>query len=78
MHYIQQLRKEAGYQVEDRIAVSYEADGRLRDAITQHQTYIQQETLARALVYRQPSGDQVQSVEIDGANLTVGVRRESA
>jgi isoleucyl-tRNA synthetase len=78
VHYIQQLRKEAGYQVEDRIAVSYEADGRLRDAITQHQTYIQQETLARALVYRQPSGDQVQSVEIDGANLTVGVRRESA
>ena len=77
VHYIQQLRKEAGYQVEDRIAVTYEADGRLRDAITQHQTYIQQETLARALVYRQPSGDQVQSVEIDGASLTVGVQRES-
>ena len=77
VHYIQQLRKEAGYQVEDRIAVSYEADGRLRDAITQHKTYIQQETLARALVHRQPSGDQVQSVEIDGANLTVGVQRES-
>ena len=78
VHYIQQLRKEAGYQVEDRIAVSYEADERLHDAITQHKTYIQQETLARALVYRQPSGDQVQSVEIDGANLTVGVQRESA
>ena len=78
VHYIQQLRKEAGYQVEDRIAVSYEADGRLHDAITQHRTYIQQETLARALVHRQPSGDQVQSVEIDGANLTVGVQRESA
>ena len=78
VHYIQQLRKEAGYQVEDRIAVTYEADGRLQDAITQHKTYIQQETLARALVHRQPSGDQVQSVEIDGANLTVGVQRESA
>ncbi len=78
VHCIQQLRKEAGYQVEDRIAVSYEADGRLHDAITQHKTYIQQETLAHALVHCQPSGDQVQSVEIDGANLTVGVQRESA
>ena len=78
VHCIQQLRKEAGYQVEDRIAVSYEADERLHDAITQHKTYIQQETLAHALVHCQPSGDQVQSVEIDGANLTVGVQRESA
>ena len=78
VHYIQQLRKEAGYQVEDRIAVSYEADGRLQDAITQHKTYIQQETLAHALVHCEPSGDQVQSIEIDGANLTVGVQRESA
>ena len=78
VHCIQQLRKEAGYQVEDRIAVSYEADGRLHDAITQHKTYIQQETLAHALVHCQPGGDQVQSVEIDGANLTVGVQRESA
>ncbi len=77
VHHIQQLRKEAGYQVEDRIAVTYEAEGRLHDAIAQHKTYIQQETLAHALVHCRPSGDQVRSVEIDGANLTVGVQRES-
>ena len=77
VHHIQQLRKEAGYHVEDRIAVTYEADGRLLDAIAQHKTYIQQETLARVLDQTQPSGDKVDSVKIDGAALTVGVQRES-
>ncbi len=77
VHHIQQLRKEAGYHVEDRIAVTYEAESRLRDAITQHKTYIQQETLARTLVQSQPAGDKVHSVKIDGADLLVGVQRES-
>ena len=78
VHHIQQLRKEAGYHVEDRIAVTYEAESRLRDAITQHKTYIQQETLARTLVQSQPAGDTVHSVKIDGADLMVGVQRTSA
>ena len=78
VHHIQQLRKEAGYHVEDRIAVTYEAESRLRDAITQHKTYIQQETLARTLVQSQPAGDTVHSVKIDGADLMVGVQRASA
>ena len=77
VHHIQQLRKEAGYHVEDRIAVTYEADSRLLQAITQHKNYIQQETLARALDHSQPIGDKVHSVQIDGAGLTFGVQRES-
>ena len=77
VHHIQQLRKEAGYHVEDRISVTYEAERRLHDAITQHKIYIQQETLARTLVQSQPAGDKVHSVKIDGADLMVGVQRES-
>ena len=57
--------------------MTYEAERRLHDAITQHKIYIQQETLARTLVQSQPAGDKVHSVKIDGADLMVGVQRES-
>lgn len=77
VHHIQQLRKDAGYQVEDRIAVTYAADRRLREAIARHQVYIQQETLAHVLVESQPVGDKVHSLTIDGADLTVGVQRRA-
>ena len=75
VHHIQQLRKEAGYHVEDRIAVTYAADARVSEAITQHRAYIRQETLARELIEADPAGDAVRTLTIDGAALTVGVRR---
>ena len=75
VHHIQQLRKEAGYHVEDRIAVTYAADARVGAAIAQHRTYIRQETLARDLVEAEPAGDAVRKLTIDGAALSVGVRR---
>ena len=75
VHHIQQLRKEAGYHVEDRIAVTYAADSSVAAAIAQHRTYIRQETLARDLVEAEPAGDAVRNLTIDGAALSVGVRR---
>jgi isoleucyl-tRNA synthetase len=76
VHHIQQMRKDAGYQVEDRIAVTYDADPRLAAAIERHLAYIQQETLARSLRPDHPQGDRVATIDIDGVKLTVGVRRE--
>jgi len=76
VHHIQQMRKDAGYQVEDRITVTYEAVPPLASAIDRHQVYIQQETLARSLRQTVPVGDKVQPVDIDGLKLTVGVQRE--
>ncbi|NOT53649.1 MAG: isoleucine--tRNA ligase [Deltaproteobacteria bacterium] len=76
VHHIQQLRKDAGYQVEDRIAVTYDATAQLAVAIDRHRSYIQQETLARSLHLTTPGGDKVESVTIEGMPLTVGVQRE--
>lgn len=78
VHHIQQLRKDAGYQVEDRIAVTYEADSQLAAAINLHQAYIRQETLARTLRQGQSAGDRVETFEIDGKRLTLGIRREGS
>jgi isoleucyl-tRNA synthetase len=76
VHYIQQLRKDASYQVEDRIVVTYDAASQLAAAIDRHRSYIQQETLARSLRHAVPVGDKVESINIDGMQITVGVQRE--
>lgn len=77
VHHIQQMRKDAGYQVEDRIAVTFKADPQPTAAIGLHQTYIRQETLARTLQEQdKPEGDRVETVDIDGKKLILGIRRE--
>ncbi len=78
VHLIQHMRKDAGYQVEDRIAVTYQAAPQLASAIDRHLSYIRQETLARSLAQAQPTGDRVESAAIEGAAITLGVRREAA
>ncbi len=78
VRHIQDLRKEAGFEVADRIVVGYETLGDhagLREAITTHRDYIARETLAVDL---HPGVDETMerwSGEIDGAPLTLGVRR---
>ncbi len=76
VHQIQQMRKDAGYQVEDRIAVTYTTDSALTLAIDRHRSYIQQETLARSLQSVQPQGDRIAAVNIEGMKITLGVQRE--
>ena len=85
---VQGLRKEAGFDVADRIAVEFAAppallayvgggaggDGAgLADSFARP---VQAETLAASLaLVAAPAGDLVQDVEIGGETLTVGVRR---
>jgi len=76
VHHIQQLRKDASYQVEDRIVVTYDGASPLAAAIDRHRSYIQQETLARSLQHTVPVGDKVESLDIDGMKLTIGLQRE--
>ncbi|MEO0115798.1 MAG: isoleucine--tRNA ligase [candidate division WOR-3 bacterium] len=46
IHKIQNLRKEAGFEITDRIRIFYKASPRLEKAIRANQAYIQNETLA--------------------------------
>ncbi|MHB1458591.1 MAG: isoleucine--tRNA ligase [Armatimonadota bacterium] len=46
---IQNLRKESGFNVDDRITIEYQAEGQLAAAIASHEEYIRQETLANSL-----------------------------
>lgn len=77
VHAVQQLRKEAGYRVEDRVVITYETDERLSAVVTKHASYIQEETLARAIRRDHPSGDLIETVKIDETTIILGVQRET-
>jgi isoleucyl-tRNA synthetase len=50
-------RKAAGLNIDDRIAVRYEASSRLEEAISRHRDYIMGETLALSFEPGSPRGD---------------------
>ncbi len=75
---VQELRKQADYNLIDRVDVAYAAEGDLLDAIRTHEGLIADEVLADRLVRSDaPDGDEVLQDEVDGRRLTLAVRRVS-
>jgi isoleucyl-tRNA synthetase len=73
---IQDLRKDSGFNVQDRIHVEYGASERLAEAITSHREYIAGEVLAvRLESCPEPGGESVADLEFDGEHVQVGLRR---
>jgi isoleucyl-tRNA synthetase len=72
------VRKQAGFEVSDRIAVRYAASNGLADAFEQHAAYIRRETLATRLDAGLDAADDWHTAEdeIDGLPVKVAVRRE--
>ena len=68
---IQNLRKEMGLEVTDRIAVSYSADGRTAAALAAHREYIAGEVLAAEF----RPGEGTVELEVNGASVKVSVRK---
>jgi len=72
---VQTLRKDADYQLDDRIVTSYETDGELAAVITQWADYIRTETLSDDLSPGLPAaGAHNESYQVDGHDLTLGVK----
>jgi isoleucyl-tRNA synthetase len=70
---IQEARKSAGLNVEDRISLTLGGDGELLEAIRAHEPYVSGETLATSLAY---DGDRAgDSARIEGLELRIGVER---
>jgi isoleucyl-tRNA synthetase len=74
VHAVQGARKDAGLNVEDRIALSLAGDPELLEAARAHEEYVTGETLATALSYDGADGE---PTEIEGRELRIGVRRAS-
>jgi isoleucyl-tRNA synthetase len=75
---IQDARKNAGFAIEDRILLTYQAGQPLGEVFESQRAYIAQETLAddvRAAAHDAES--HVESFELDGQNVSIGVKRAS-
>jgi isoleucyl-tRNA synthetase len=66
---VQELRKQAGFEIADRISLQIHATDRLAAAIHNHQDYIQGETLAVRLALGKLSASQPKSAPVEGETL---------
>ena len=75
---VQSLRKEASFELDDRIITTYEADEELADAIEAWGDYVAAETLSIELRPGAPSEDRVDALaeeEVEGYSLRLGLRK---
>jgi isoleucyl-tRNA synthetase len=75
VHAVQAARRDAGLNVEDRIALILGGDQELLAAARAHEDYVAGETLATSLAYE--GSDGAQKAEIEGRSLTINVTRAS-
>jgi isoleucyl-tRNA synthetase len=71
VHKIQNLRKDSGLEVADRIGITYSGDGELEAAMKGHDRYIRAETLAVTL--QQDGIVTGQKIEINGKEITIAI-----
>ncbi len=74
---IQRLRKDAGYDIATRVALTIDGAPDLLAAVEAYADFIQGETLARALVVgsRADRPDREQQVTLDGLEVVIGIQR---
>ena len=74
VHAVQNARKAAGLQIEDRIALTLAGDAELLDAARMHEPYVTGETLATRVEYATGNGAG-EPATIEGRELRIGVAR---
>jgi hypothetical protein len=72
---VNELRKQAGLRVEDRITLLVDADGDARRAVGAHREWLQGETLAVAILDEHGDVLAEWEGELGGARCWLGVRR---
>jgi isoleucyl-tRNA synthetase len=73
---VQRMRKEAGYNYTARIRLGVHGAEAIVHAVAAHADFIKEETLARELFLGSPvpAPDLEQAIDIDGQQVTIGVR----
>jgi isoleucyl-tRNA synthetase len=73
---IQNLRKEAGFEVTDRIDIYYEAPEKIRNAITNLSDYIMAETLALKINKTLDGDTGKRNISINGIDMVVSLKKK--
>ena len=78
VHRIQNMRKNAGFQVTEQIKVFYKGDKTLEKTMEEYEDYIKSETLSLNLIESNPVDDAyVEHQSIEGEEIVLGVLRSS-
>lgn len=77
IRHIQNLRKRAGLQVDDRIELVIKASGEVEAALKDHQRTITQETLAEVVSFSGDHFEDVQHTKIDGKELIISLKKRA-
>src|SRR5712692_4108034 len=72
---VNDLRRQSGFNVEDRILARYEASGMLARAIERHSEYIKRETLSLELAPGRADGFQGDERKVEGEQVWLGLKR---
>ena len=76
MNRVQTLRKEAGFDVSDRIELAVAGPDALARALAPHTDWVQAETLARSFSHTpQPEGEATAETTLGDHAVTIAVRR---
>jgi isoleucyl-tRNA synthetase len=76
VHRLQMMRRNAGFDIADRIVTFYQGDASLHRTMESFSSYIKQETLSDQLVEGVPEdGVHVEDQRISGESVTLGVKR---
>lgn len=78
VHLIQNLRRDAGFEISDRIETFVLAPEEIRDALQSNEAYLREETLSTRVEYgAAPAGAATAEHEIDGQPVKIGVKRNA-
>ena len=72
---VQSMRKDAGFDVTDRIAITCQCGDKLMKALEKGKAIILSGVLADSLTLGEASGEAVKDWDINGESATIGVKR---
>ena len=72
---IQSLRKQSGFNIEDRIVTYYETDGQLGRALETNGAYVKAETLSVELRAERPDGVEGVELKVEGEPIWLALQR---
>lgn len=72
---IQNLRKDSGFTVDERVRVGYQASGRVLEALKTYNDYISHETLAVSLELSELEAETSSTVQVDGQAVLLQIKR---
>jgi isoleucyl-tRNA synthetase len=74
---VQNMRKDAGFEVTDRIRIYFTGSDKLRSILQEKESYIKNETLAVEFVDSYRPGEYASKLDINGEEAEVGVERQA-